>query len=658
MTAPPRTLHRIELDLTLRAPWLVHGNDPGSHGLDAVQLRGPNGQRVLPGTLLAGRIREAWRHLATRFGLLHVPQDVAWFGPLDNADKDEDASASPNSANLRGRRPVRTRVHVDDLVECRPSARRASIATRVMIDADSGAGSDGMLQAVEQLELPGTPVGFSGIWHAWLAADEPDLLARHIAKALHWQTQLGAERSVGFGELINVEVRVLAGAQTGAAAGEQSPSAQVDAFVAGDQRAPRGIRLHFTQPLAVANRRIKDNLYQSADSIPGGAIKGALATALRHLHPGKPMPDWFDLLRITHALPCAGPGRPVPLPLSLVAGKAADGTPCIWDLAHSDNPAPLDDKGQAVRFQPDWKPKDEKQARASQGWGQTGRHLRVRTAIHEGQAKDGQLFAYDCVVAAANPVNGEAAPSVAAPTITHWSAALDLPADPKVDQREVWRDIATLLHQSPLGPIGKTDAFASVELAGGLGPVWQAHTSVTEGTEVTVMLVTPALLFPIAAVLNHTSAGLLSPTPAFDLDEVYGKAFKEVAAATPPQNGGAATALALLRHFSRQAMVGGDYLDKRFGRAAGAGARYLPQVLIEPGSVFVFKVIDARLATALLTHWQQHGLPLGKSVVDAYTDHWERNPWLPQNGYGEVLVNPSTSFVARGRRTQGTVATA
>ena len=646
MTAPPRTLHRIELALTLRAPWLVHGNDPGSHGLDAVQLRGPDGWRVLPGTLLAGRIREAWRDLGTKFGLQDAPQDVAWFGPLDNADKDEDASASPNSANLRGRRPVRTRVHVDDLVECPSSAKHAGIATRVMIHADSGAGSDGMLLAVEQLELPGTSVDFSGIWHAWLAQGEANLLAGHIAKALHWQTQLGAERSVGFGELTDVQLRVLTGARPGITAGAQNPTTQIDAFVAGHQGAPRGIRLRFTQPLAVGNRRIKDNLYQSSDSIPGAAIKGALATALRHLHPGKPMPDWFDPLRITHALPCAGPARPAPLPLSLVAGKAANGTPRIWDLAHSANLAPLDDKGQAVRFQPDWKPKDEDLACTGQGWGRTGRHLRVRTAIHEGQAKDGQLFAYDCVVAAANPTGEDADPSAPTPTSTHWSATLDLPADPKFDRREVWRDIAALLHQSPLGPIGKTDAFASVELAGGLGPVWQANTGVTEGAEITVVLVTQALLFPTAAVLNHTSADLLGPAPTVDLDKVYGKAFKEVAAATPPQSGGAATALALVRHFSRQAMVGGDYLDKRFGRATGAGARYLPQMLIEPGSVFVFKVIDARLATALLTHWQQHGLPLGKSVVDAYTDHWERNPWLPQNGYGEVLVNPCTNFVA------------
>lgn len=644
MTPASRTLHRIELALTLRAPWLVHGNDPGSHGLDAVQLRGPAGRRVLPGTLVAGRIREAWRDLGAKFNLADVPQDVAWFGPLDNADKVKKAGAS---ASHHRREPVRTRVHVDDLVEQTLPAGQAGIATRVMIDAASGAGSDGMLVAVEQLELPGTEVAVSGSWHAWLAEDEADSLAWHIAKALQWQTQLGAERSVGFGELIKVQVRVIADAQTVVAAGAQTPATQAEAFIAGHQCAPRGIRLRFTQPLAVANRRIKDNLYQSADFIPGAAIKGALATALRHQRPGQPLPDWFDALRVTHAPPCAGPGRPAPLPLSLVVGQAADGSRRCWDLAHSDNPAPLDDKGQAVRFQPDWKPKDEDCARAGQGWGRTGRHLRVRTAIHEGQAKDGQLFAYDCVVPAENPANAAADPPGDAPTVTHWSATLDLPT--KFDQREVWREIATLLRQAALGPIGKTDAFASVEFAGGLSPVWPVDVSVIEGNEVTLVLATPALLFPTAAVLNHTSAGLLGPTPTVDLDAVFGKAFKEVAAATPLHNGGngAAAALTLVRHFSRQTMVGGDYLDKRFGRDAGTHAKYLPQVLVEPGSVFVFKVIDAHRTTALLTHWQQHGLPLGQSVVDAYTDRWDRNPWLPQNGYGEVLVNPQTGFPVR-----------
>ena len=643
MNPAPRTLHHIELALTLRAPWLVHGNDPGSHGLDAVQLRGPDGRRVLPGTLLAGRIRAAWRELGTRFGLQDVPQELAWFGPLAEADKADDGIATPAGAGKHRRQPLRARVHVSDLLEGALPRGAGNIATRVEINEASGAASDGMLLALEQLDLPGEEVTVYGLWHAWLALGEAEPLARHIAKALRWQTQLGAQRSVGFGELVDVKVQLLANAA------DNGSAAQLDAFVGGDKAAARAIRLQFTQPLAVGNQRIQDNLYRSSDIIPGAAIKGALATALRHQRPGQPMPGWFDALRITHALPCAGHQRPAPLPLSLAIGKAADGSARLWDLANSDAPAPLDDKGQALRFQPDWKPMDETLASAGQGWGRTQRHLRVRTAIHDGQAKDGQLFAYDCVVASENGADQGAAgdsgsPAAPAATLTHWSATLDLPA--ALDRPEAWREVARLLQDSALGPIGKTDAFASVELVAGLGAVWPASTRVTAGAEVCVMLVTPALLFPTSEVLGHTSAGLLGAGPAVDLDQVYRKAFAELAVATPLANRdpAAAPAMALLRHFSRQTLVGGDYLDKRFGRSAQAD--YLPQVLVNAGSVFVFKVIDAGRAKALLAHWQRHGLPLGESVVRAYSARWDSNPWLPENGYGEVLVNPDTGFVA------------
>ena len=229
MNPAPRTLHRIELALTLRAPWLVHGNDPGSHGLDAVQLRGPYGRRVLPGTLLAGRIRAAWRELGTRFGLQDVPQDLAWFGPLAEADKADDGIATPAGAGKHRRQPLRARVHVSDLLEGALPQGAGHIATRVEINEASGAASDGMLLALEQLDLPGKEVTVYGLWHAWLALGEAEPLARHIAKALRWQTQLGAQRSVGFGELVDVKVQLLANAS------DNGSAAQLDAFVGGDK---------------------------------------------------------------------------------------------------------------------------------------------------------------------------------------------------------------------------------------------------------------------------------------------------------------------------------------------------------------------------------------------------------------------------------------
>ncbi len=53
----------IQLKLTLKAPYLVHGNEPGRFGLDATLMRDHNGNLILPGTLIAGRLRDAWAAL-------------------------------------------------------------------------------------------------------------------------------------------------------------------------------------------------------------------------------------------------------------------------------------------------------------------------------------------------------------------------------------------------------------------------------------------------------------------------------------------------------------------------------------------------------------------------------------------------------------------
>ena len=150
-------LRTLIVEVDLLAPWLVHGNDPGRLGLDAVQLLDVDRRRrVLPGTLLAGRICDTWtslRALGSPFlDGVHDPRD--WFGF-------ERAEHSGPSARL----------HVDDLVEqidCahRPLQHRSlEIATRLQFDSLAGAGADGMLLAIEQREPAGTTVQFRSEEH-------------------------------------------------------------------------------------------------------------------------------------------------------------------------------------------------------------------------------------------------------------------------------------------------------------------------------------------------------------------------------------------------------------------------------------------------------------------------------------------------------------
>ena len=619
MTAEQR-LRTLIVEVDLLAPWLVHGNDPGRLGLDAVQLLDVDRlRRVLPGTLLAGRIRDTWRSLRALgspfLDGVHDPRD--WFGF-------ERAEHSGPSARL----------HVDDLVEQGDCAHRPlEISTRLQFDSLAGAGADGMLLAIEQREPAGTTIRFKGRWHAWLSDSEATELPRQLAQGLRWQSQLGAMRNIGFGELVRAEVTVEA-TQAPVKLGAAWPAATPG------QALQVALALDFgDRPIAVANRLVNGNLFESGEVVPGATVKAALAHALKKQLGHGPLPEWFNALRITHAQPSAGEKRSLPLPLSL----AFDSDHRLLDLAGDPNAAPCDAKGQALCFQPDWKPALWAPASAHQARGKLRRHLRVRTAIEEiddaptvessparrkrvrGVAKHESLFAYNCVAADQNGSGGQG-------SLTVWRATLDLPA--KHASLEALELLAKVLGGNPLiGPIGKTDAFAGIQV--------QAISDATPpeelGTEVHLMLASDALLCPSDQLLGHTS------TTPLDLTDNCRGSFREIAAATLDKATeaatGAASALTLARIFSRQRMAGGQYLHDRFMRKLGKP--YLPYLLFEAGSVFVFTVNDKTLAAQLLRAWCRHGLPLGKSTADRHGDQWDNNPYLPQNGYGEVVLLPA-----------------
>lgn len=608
-----RTLHEIRIEITLRAPWLVHGNDPGRLGLDSVQLRDGRGCRILPGTLLVGRVCDAWREFSALAGQAAcVPSPVDWFG----------TNATPGSLH-----PRRTRIFVDDLVCKADSAAPGQTgvplndhdpAHRVHIDPDSGAGVEGDLQFIEQNEATNKTVEFIGTWRAWLSPDqdpatagEARTLEKWLRKGLQWQTQLGALRNVGFGQVHSVSVTV-APAATAPCTAENCANAS-KAFCNGGADGPRGLALAFSQPLAVGNRLYNGNLFVSDDVITGATIKGAMASAFAAA--GEPLPDWINYLRITHAHPAPDTSveRPLPLPLSLVR----NGRKQICDAAaHAKYVLDYDDEGKrvAMAFQTDWKSEAFAKAGANRGWGDTTTHLRVRTAMDGGKASDGKLFAYECKLA----------------NRSHWLTTLDF--GDSTDQTvltERWATIANLV-EAGLGPIGKTDAFAKVTLLPALRAKWAQRDAqqLSEGDPVRVMLCSPALLL----ATPDLTASRITPEPLLKL---YAKAF---ATSLP--------ALTLNHFFAEQELAGGDYLWERFmHRHPAARERgYQPLILTKAGSVFVFRVNDVQAAQTVLTQWEAHGLSLSEDVVKAHGADWQTNPFIPQNGFGEVIVNPVHCF--------------
>jgi hypothetical protein len=122
------------------------------------------------------------------------------------------------------------------------------------------------------------------------------------------------------------------------------------------------------------------------------------------------------------------------------------------------------------------------------------------------------------------------------------------------------------------------------------------------------------------------------------LRKAYGAVFAE-------WTGGA---LELTRIFARQTLHGGIYLHRRFQERN----RYRPYALTATGSVFVFSVVPGQEALAADTaaKWLSDGLPTPRWAVEAFARkghdgaYWSNNPYLPENGFGEIAVNLDNPF--------------
>ena len=126
----------LALAVTLRAPWLSRDNHVGLFGIDVPLARLPNGNFYLPGTLLTGRLAEAFDHLAKVDCKFEYTASA--FLPR-NGKSDLDAE---------GREP-RRRLFISDLV-LHGSGEGDGPRTRIAIDSVSGTVADGAMQVIGQ----------------------------------------------------------------------------------------------------------------------------------------------------------------------------------------------------------------------------------------------------------------------------------------------------------------------------------------------------------------------------------------------------------------------------------------------------------------------------------------------------------------------------
>jgi hypothetical protein len=598
---------QISLSITVLAPFLIAGSEPGTFGLDAVVLRDHNKHPIIPGTLLTGKLRAAWSALGWD------DRNIAkWLG--------KEAADHVGAAGLL--------VDSDLRLECwDQKSENTTPYPRVSIDPATGAAKPGALQFIEQPWKVGQPLTFAGHWYTIGSKEEVDQLCRAMAAGLEWMGQLGSDASIGFGRIQSV-----------ACSASETPTRSVT------QPSEKTTRLYFKltsdSPLMIPELgHAVDNLFRSGDTIPGNVLKASLANTLAaigakpfqlvngSLDVGddlKPLAVHFQNLKVSHALPAMSHDekrnetskqteenkndihkgkRPLPTPQSLV--EVGDH---VFDVANFAKPQLID--GKPVAFQVDWKGINAVEDKKKCCWPEVSRELRVHTAINSdtGIADEGKLFAYESVVHTPG-----------------WLGWFDVSGIESASHEKVKKALRVLCAQ-PLLYLGKTKAAVTLTLLDApVEPAWedQSMQNSQAGT-VTLMLNTPALMTRLSEIGGCSTGGPLHASYAAYFSEVSG------------------SALELSHYFAWQSLVGGENMYVR--RQKKHGGVYRPYVLTNPGSVFVLTIKNSTEAPAILKCWKDNGLPLSEKVGSEWGTTFQRNPYLPEHGFGEIAINVKHGF--------------
>lgn len=586
--------------LKMRGPLLTTSSAPIGFGIDAPFARNEAGEYYMPGTLVKGRTKESWQELNEE-----ADSSLDWERFFGKEPKEGEDWGSERGLLLFTdfifREAASSKVD-DDRIVYRIARDRQTRAVRsgqnLMIQSPFAAGAD---------------YWFEGRIWAVVGEAESDQLDLYLRQGLCWMPALGAETSVGFGVVADVEVKRVKEWRKGS--GWEVTNSE-DEWV---------IVLEPEGPLCLAGRRIADNMFESEPEISGGVIKGALADFILRCYGSrdrdvsslipsgklrwKELCEEFHRIRMLHAKPVRKGvrRRPDSIPASAVQ---IDEKGTLKDVALQEGLIPVDKIAPA--FQIDWK--SSKEAEERFGICPVRRELRVRTQIEteERRAKEGNLFAYRMLVPRAKGGPGQFEEF-------EWLGGVSF-ADVASDKKQrVKTQLAEILCQYGIPGIGKLKTRCVVSRAQDVPAMKSVEK--TKSHEWVVTLQTPALLCDVEQV----GSGLSDAGPAY---RMY---WSEVSSGS----------LRLERWFARQKLAGGGFLWRKFQK----GPSYRPLVLTQAGSTFVLHLAgDQKKAEECLDRWLKSGLPVAGKVCEKFglagnAQDWQRCPYVPENGFGEIAAD-------------------
>lgn len=580
--------------LRLRSPFLFRDSAGAAFGVDTMTLRDAYGRPIIPADQLRGVLRDALEDIGDCAPGVLARTDLETLFGRGSADTRKD-DVDDASADFE---PQRGGLLCGDLVAV-TAGQTLDQAVRVEIAPETGAARPGHLLVAELCAPPGQEVDFEGVMVALVPESRANAIADALAKAARMLVAIGAQKSVGFGEIVTAAITRQSARPLSLPSAPPEPTDRV------------AYRITFDRPFLVDATREADNLYVGSEVVPGAVVKGALARRLE-LAGEDPRTGRFagllSAITVSHAFPETVDGKPAghALPLSLVMEQTETGIYLLADSLGTPSGKGVLFKGpprRPARYMPDWKEHAWiAEARSRLGrpaHPEVGRELRVHTAIARatGAADEGRLYAAS---ARAHRFLDQQS-GAATGALRGWRMTVTAP---KGHDPALFGALLALLEQG-LDGIGRTGASIHAErLTDSEAAGRQAKPVAGNAHRFAVVLTTPAVM--------------TGPDPQVTARDAYAAYWSRILPGAR-----------LLDHAAQQRLAGG-YLARR---RRPYGATYVPFVLTEPGSAFLLDGVDA----ASLEQLMRTGLPvapLGPRPLD-----WRTCPFVPENGFGAFTAD-------------------
>lgn len=598
-------MKRYCLELTLTGPVMMPGTENVTHGVDASFQRNWEGKFIIPGTQVKGVVRHALSAMATAIGKSKNPQSIidrSWidrfFGKASSASAEE-----YEEPGTTGWEPQRSRVLFSDLV-LKDAKDHSQLMTRIGINNYTGTVKHGHIQILEQP----LDIGEVGIFEGYITIrsedEDAEEIRKWINKALAFVPAIGSGKSSGFGRVKGYKINEINEKKDEQEINEDLIHKIIAAGAA-------DVTLKFDGPFLVACNTWNSNDFSGSENIPGSVLKAVIGEETGAYKTDDKLHDSLSRCVISQLSPLTEKGEPSPtIKHSDYCIKIDDGI-IFLDALH--DAVEEDAKCGLLSFQIDWKEEiwDKHPQKLEAGKTNILHSSRTRTAINSDEVADeGLLFSYSSIIPGEQVWKG----CISKGSLTDAEFSALIKAIPEY-----------------LQGFGKTSTGAKITLAPKERHIPQPSGIITLMLETDACLHAPDDLFSFDMVNDDAEQLRLQYQAYFANALRERQTFEEIQFDNTDLS---------LQFYARQYRIGG-YLAGRYPPSATG---YYPWILTKAGAVFQFTVPKGYEEAA--RSFFQRGLPVPSSF-DEHRKTWRGNPFVPENGFGEVtFIDPMKGSVS------------